>query len=264
MNTEEFRELVWSEARALYRGMPWRDEPSFYHVLVSEVMLQQTQVSRALIKFVEFMEAFPTIEDLAATSLANVLRVWNGLGYNRRAKFLWQAAQQVVADGQPKTAKDLERLSGVGKNTAGAIMNYVYEVPTPFVETNIRTVYIHHFFADSFEVTDKELLTFVDSTMDAEHPRQWFWALMDYGSYLKSSHGALLNQSRHYKKQSPLKGSVREVRGQIIRELMKRSMSESELREAVNADERFESALAGLINDQLVQHGAGSNYRLVE
>lgn len=263
MNTEEFRELVWSEARARYRDMPWRDEPSFYHVLVSEVMLQQTQVSRALIKFAEFMKAFPSIEDLAAAPLADVLRVWTGLGYNRRAKFLWQAAQQVVAGGQPKTAKDLERLSGVGKNTAGAIMNYVYEAATPFIETNIRTVYIHHFFADSFDVSDKELIALVESTMDTEQPRQWFWALMDYGSYLKSTQGGRLNQSKHYKKQSPLKGSVREVRGQIIRELAVHSMSESTLRDTVNADERFESALSGLVKDGLVQI-IDNSYRLVE
>lgn len=263
MNTEEFRELVWDEARARYRDMPWRDEPSFYHVLVSEVMLQQTQVSRALVKFAEFMKTFPTIEDLAAASLADVLRVWAGLGYNRRAKFLWQAARQVVAGGQPKTAKELEQLSGVGKNTAGAIMNYVYQTPTPFIETNIRTVYIHHFFADSFDVTDKELFAVVESTMDREQPRQWFWALMDYGSYLKSTQGGRLAQSKHYKKQSPLKGSVREVRGQIIRELTKHPLSDTKLREAVNADARFEIALAGLINDMLVGR-TDSNYHLVE
>jgi len=263
MNTGEFRELVWSEASSRYRDMPWRDEPSFYHVLVSEVMLQQTQVSRALVKFAEFMAAFPNIEDLAGASLADVLRVWTGLGYNRRAKFLWQAAQQVIANGQPKTLKELEQLSGVGKNTAGAIMNYVYETATPFVETNIRTVYIHHFFADSFEVTDKELLALVESTMDTEQPRQWFWALMDYGSYLKSTQGARLSQSKHYKKQSPLKGSVREVRGQIIRELTKHGLPEDELREAVSADERFEAALMGLVNDGLVQR-IDSACRLVE
>lgn len=263
MNTDEFRELIWSEAKTRYRDMPWRDEPSFYNVLVSEIMLQQTQVSRALVKFAEFMQAFPTVEDLAAASLADVLRVWSGLGYNRRAKFLWHAAQQIIADGQPKTVKDLERLSGVGKNTAGAIMNYVYEIPTPFVETNIRTVYIHHFFADSFEVNDKELLALVESTIDTEQPRQWFWALMDYGSYLKSTQGAHLNQSKHYKKQSPLKGSVREVRGQIIRELAARAASEADLRELLVADERFESALTGLINDGLVRK-AGDNYHLAE
>jgi A/G-specific adenine glycosylase len=263
MNKNDFRELVWNEARARYRDMPWRDDPSFYHVLVSEIMLQQTQVTRALVKFAEFMEAFPTVEALAEATLADVLRVWSGLGYNRRAKFLWQAAQQVVANGQPHSAKDLERLAGVGKNTAGAIMNYVYEVATPFIETNIRTVYIYHFFADSVEVSDKELYELVTATMDTEQPRQWFWALMDYGAYLKSTRGALLSQSKHYKRQSPLKGSVREVRGQIVRQLTKSPMQEADLRSVINADGRFEAALAGLINDGLVQVD-NTAYRLVE
>jgi len=263
MNIEEFRDLIWSEGEARYRDMPWRDEPTFYHVLVSEIMLQQTQVTRALVKFAEFMQAFPTIESLAAAPLADVLRVWNGLGYNRRAKFLWQAARQVVTNGEPQTTKGLEKLSGVGKNTAGAIMNYVYEVATPFIETNIRTVYIHHFFSDSFDIADKEIFTLVESTMDHEYPRQWFWALMDYGSYLKSTSGARLNQSKHYKKQAPLKGSVREVRGQIIRKLTITPLSENDLREELNADERFDAALEGLMDDGLVQK-AGGIYRLVE
>lgn len=263
MDKNDFRELVWNEARARYRDMPWRDDPSFYHVLVSEIMLQQTQVARALVKFAEFMEAFPTIEALANATLADVLRVWNGLGYNRRAKFLWQAAQQVAASGQPRTVKELEKLAGVGKNTAGAIMNYVYQEATPFIETNIRTVYIRHFFADSVDVSDKEIHELVAETMDTEQPREWFWALMDYGSYLKSTHGALLNQSKHYKKQSPLKGSVREVRGQIIRELAKAPLPEVDLRNKISADERFEAALAGLINDGLVQIN-NTVYRLVE
>jgi A/G-specific adenine glycosylase len=142
-------------------------------------------------------------------------------------------------------------------------MNYVYEVATPFIETNIRTVYIHHFFADSFDVSDKELFALVESTMDTEQPRQWFWALMDYGSHLKSTQGGRLHQSKHYKKQSPLKGSVREVRGQIIRELSLRSMPEATLRAVVDADERFETALKGLVSDGLVQ-AVNDSYQLVE
>lgn len=263
MNHEAFKELVWDEGRTRYRHMPWRDEPTFYYVLVSEIMLQQTQVPRVLVKFAEFIALFPTIESLAAASLADVLRAWSGLGYNRRAKFLWQAAQQVAAGGQPHTAEGLERLSGIGKNTAGAIMNYVYEIPTPFIETNIRTVYIHHFFADRNDVSDKELLELVTATMDTEQPRQWFWAVMDYGSYLKSTRGGLLDQSKQYKKQSPLKGSVREVRGQIIKELARHDVGEDELRQLLHADERFAVALAGLLADGLIQK-QGATYRLLE
>lgn len=329
----EFREFVWSRADELYRDMPWRDEPTLYHVLVSELMLQQTQVSRVLVKFAEFMTAFPTIKVLASASLADVLKVWTGLGYNRRAKYLHAAAKMIVADSregsilrehlQPEfsllraqggrgakpfpqdsiprkreegvadtlTGKSvhyenqhippadnvrstlkcpqtehavsldvLTQLPGVGKNTAAAIMNYVYEIPTPFVETNIRTVYFKHFFAAQTDVTDKQILEVVDQTMDREHPREWFWALMDYGAWLKSQGEGRLDASKHYKKQSPLRGSVREVRGQIIRALGEGGMNIEALRAAIQADDRFAQALEGLRRDGLVSDTGGDFY----
>lgn len=253
METRLFQELVWVKARELYRDMPWRDEPSFYHVLVSELMLQQTQVSRVLVKFAEFMRAFPTITDLAQAPLADVLRVWQGLGYNRRAKFLHEAAKYVVAHGQPTTREDLEKLPGVGRNTAGALMNYVYEVPTAFVETNIRTVFLNHFFASQKSVADTDILGLVDTTMDREHSRQWFWALMDYGVWLKAQGAGKLDMSRHYRKQSPLKGSVREVRGKIIAYLAAYgNVVLTKLEQDLDADVRFTVALAGLERDGLL------------
>lgn len=248
----EFQELVWHKGRELYRDMPWRDEPIFYYVLVSEIMLQQTQVPRVLTKFAEFMERFPTIEDVAAASLADILRVWQGLGYNRRAKYLHEAAHFIAKSGLPTTREELVNLPGIGQNTAAAIMNYVYEVPTAYVETNIRTVYFYHFFADRTDVSDEEVLEMVEMTIDREHPRAWFWALMDYGSELKSQGNGRLDTSRHYKKQSPLEGSVRQVRGKIITALSVRDYTQSELRDAVHADERFEKALNGLMHEKLV------------
>lgn len=236
--------------------MPWRDEPTFYYVLVSEIMLQQTQVPRVLVKFQEFITAFPTIDDLASASLAEVLVVWSGLGYNRRAKFLHEAAKQVAAHGQSKTAEALTALPGIGKNTAGAIMNYVYEVPTAFIETNIRTVYFHHFFANEQDIADKKLFEIVEQTMDREHPREWFWALMDYGAQLKSQGQGRLSTSKHHKKQSPLAGSLREMRGRIIRHLTQADASLDELKFAVRADERFDQALQGLLADGLVDNSA--------
>ncbi len=252
MNPDEFRELVWAEGRRLYRDMPWRDEPTLYHVLVSELMLQQTQVPRVLVKFDEFMRAFPDVDALAAASLADVLRVWQGLGYNRRAKYLHECAKRIVVDGEPMTIDRLAALPGIGRNTAAAIMNYVYEMPTAYVETNIRTVYFHHFFAGNTDVTDKELLRVVDVTFDRERPREWCWALMDYGSHLKSLGHGKLDMSRHYRKQSPLEGSVRQVRGQIIRALARGNMTRAELEAALAADERFGPALEGLLRDGLV------------
>ena len=260
MDTAEFRELVWENSHAQYRDMPWRDEPTFYYVLVSEIMLQQTQVPRVLIKFAEFIDAFPTIEVLAGATLADVLRVWSGLGYNRRAKFLLEAARYVVASGQPKAVKELIALPGVGVNTAAALMNYVYEISTPFIETNIRTVYIHHFFTDRFDVSDTEILECVEQTIDNEHPRQWFWAVMDYGTFLKSQHSSGLQQSKHYKRQTPLRGSIREVRGQIIKELAQHTLTENDLRTAIGADDRFVTALANVQTDGLVGNNKGIYY----
>ena len=257
MDTPAFQEEVWAKGRELYRPMPWREDPSFYHVLVSELMLQQTQVDRVRVKFAEFMERFPTIEALAGASLADVLTVWQGLGYNRRAKFLHEAAKRTVEIGVPRSLEDLIELPGVGKNTAGALLNYVYEVPTAFVETNIWTVFFHLFYADAQYVSDAELLTLVEATIDQESPREWFYALMDYGTFLKRAGAGRLTVSKHYKKQAPLKGSVREVRGEIIRRLTTGAMNHDALQQGYESDIRFEKALHGLIRDGLVMETRG-------
>lgn len=248
----DFQEVVWQQGRDLYRPMPWRDDPSFYHVLVSELMLQQTQVDRVRTKYAEFMLAFPTIQSLAKASLAEVLVVWQGLGYNRRAKYLHDAAKYVTMFGIPKTQEALVKLPGVGTNTAGAIMNYVYQIPTAYIETNIRTVYFYHFFEAASQVSDKEVYELVERTLDPESPREWFYALMDYGSYLKKNGSGRLDTSTHYKKQSKFKGSVREVRGNIIRVLKDEAVSEAALKLRINADDRYDKAYTGLVNDGLI------------
>ena len=256
MKDDEFRELVWQRGRELYRDMPWREDPTPYKVWVSELMLQQTQVARVIPKFEAFMQRFPDIETLSGSSLADVLVLWSGLGYNRRAKFLWQAALEISLrfDGElPRTQKELESLPGIGPNTAAAILNYAYEIATPFVETNIRTVYFYTFFDDQTNVTDKQLLEVVERTQDSEHPRQWYWALMDYGSSLKSTVGGRLDVSSHYKKQSPLAGSPREMRGRIIKELTAHSLTIEALKRAVDADERFPSALDNLTREGMIE-----------
>lgn len=240
--------------------MPWRRDTRPYYVLVSELMLQQTQVERVVPKFNEFIQAFPDVESLAAASLANVLKLWSGLGYNRRAKFLHDAAKKVMSEfaGEfPQTKEKLMSLPGVGMNTAGAIMNYAFNQATIFIETNVRTVYFHHFFEDNDRVSDKELLPLIAATLDTEHPREFYWALMDYGSWLKRQGAGRVSQSKHYKKQSPLKGSVREVRGQIIKQLAQGGVPLEALRRAIAGDERFEKALAGLRRDELVAETAG-------
>ncbi len=255
MNYEEFKELVWEKGRELYRDMPWRQDTRPYYVLVSELMLQQTQVDRVIPKFNAFIAAFPSIDKLASASLSDVLTLWNGLGYNRRAKFLHMAAQAIVqrhGGVVPSDTKELVDLPGVGPNTAGAIRAYGFNLPAHFIETNVRTVYFYHLFQDQTDVSDKELLHIVEETADREHPREWHWALMDYGTFLKKNGAGGLSKSKHYKKQSMLKGSLREVRGMILRELTADDAEIGALKGRMPADERFEVAVESLISDGLI------------
>lgn len=279
MNHEEFQRLLRQQGEEFYRDMPWRQDTRPYYVLVSELMLQQTQVDRVIPKFEAFIAAFPNEAALARASLADVLKLWQGLGYNRRARFLHEAAKKVVEAGIfPEDEKGLVALPGVGKNTAGAILAYAYNSPAIFIETNVRAVYIHHFFADSDMVDDKQIIEIMEQTVpwgDYEGkeqpderiylapgmvreavglsygPREFYWALMDYGSQLKKQ-GVRPSRSSHYKKQAPLKGSVREVRGQIIATLAKSDATKASLKKGIAADERFEPALDGLMKDGLV------------
>jgi len=209
------------------RLMEWRSLPSPYYVLVSELMLQQTQVKRVMEKFPQFIQRFPTIESLASASLHEVLEQWIGLGYNRRAKFLKASAEYVIKEcaGQfPSTTDDLIKLPGVGINTAGAILVYVFNQPQIFIETNIRTVFIHHFFNDKEKVSDADIKAILQQCIDTKNPRHWYWALMDYGTYLKKEFGNLSKKSNTYAKQSPFKGSFRQKRAHILREIVKRKV----------------------------------------
>jgi A/G-specific adenine glycosylase len=258
-----FREIIWNYYHDHARSMPWRDNPSPYHVLVSELMLQQTQVGRVLPKYDEFMATFPTIQALSKAPLGDVLSAWSGLGYNRRAKFLHVAAQKVMQDfgGElPDTIEGLVSLPGVGKNTAGAILCYAFNQPVPFIETNVRSVFIHHFFNDRTDVDDKELLPIVRQACDLEHPREWYWALMDYGTYLKQTLGNNISQSKHYARQSKFEGSRRQVRGRVLKMLTRGPVMISELLEA-EPDERTPSVIADLQREGFVEEN-GDQLRL--
>jgi A/G-specific adenine glycosylase len=260
VNTKDFQELTAEKGAELYRSMPWRDDTRPYHVLVSELMLQQTQVDRVIPKFNDFIRRFPDEQALASASLGEVLTLWNGLGYNRRAKYLHDAAKMVIGefDGNFPTQYDqLLQLPGVGPNTAGAIMTYAFNQPAVFIETNVRTVYFHHYFDGGDKVSDTALKELVVGTLDKENPREFYWALMDYGTYLKKQGVGRIHQSAHYKKQSALKGSVREVRGQIVTVLTVGDRTVDALKQEVTYDQRFDGALAGLIADGLVMETNG-------
>jgi len=259
----DFQSMVWDYFETHGRhDLPWRlpTDRGFdpYAIMVSEIMLQQTQVGRVIPKFQAFMKQFPTVQALASAPLSDVLQAWSGLGYNRRAKFLWQAAQQVVTDYagvMPKTLEDLVRLPGIGKNTAGAIMAYAYDQPVYFIETNIRTVYIHHFFADETTVADKQLepvivATIANLDVGKRSARHWYWALMDYGTHLKQTVGNAGRKSTAYARQSTFEGSKRQIRGRVLA-LLQQPMSLAELQEYIT-DERLGDVLSDLTRESMI------------
>lgn len=221
-----FVALVWDFYETHGRHeLPWRTTTDPYHILVSELMLQQTQVARVIPKYEAFLERWPTIGRLAAASLADVLVAWQGLGYNRRAKYLHRCAQVVATEftGQfPRTETELQKLPGVGPYTAAAIVAFAYDEPVTLIETNVRRVFLHHFFADSLNVPDLNLLPIIARTTPATNVRAWYAALMDYGSYLKQTSPNTNQRSMHYVKQSKFSGSDRQIRGAILRFLATR------------------------------------------
>lgn len=220
---QAFQKEVWDHYRREARTLPWRKTKDPYHIVVSELMLQQTQVSRVLSKYDQFLKTFPNWNALASAQLPSVLSVWQGLGYNRRAKYLHQIANHVVREHQgrlPSDFKLLTDLPGIGPNTAGAILAYAFNIPHPFLETNIKAIYIHHFFPRKKSVSDTELLALVEATLDQKNPRRWFNALMDYGTMIKAVHGNAARRSATYTIQSVFKGSRREVRGAILRAVL--------------------------------------------
>jgi A/G-specific adenine glycosylase len=255
----EFIEVVWKYYRAYGRHtLPWRKTIDPYKILVSEIMLQQTQVSRVIPKYKEFLKAFKTAKLLAEAPLGDVLKSWQGLGYNRRAKFLWSAAQSIVHlhDGKwPQTFAGLRTLPGIGDYTAGAVMSFAYNKPHPLIETNVRTVYIHHFFKDVEGVSDKDLLPIIERTLDRKNPREWSWALMDYGAYLKATVGNLNKKSKTYQKQSSFKESNRYVRGAIVRALVEGGMTKQSLLKTLSDidRERIVTQLEALMKEELVE-----------
>jgi A/G-specific adenine glycosylase len=183
-------------------------------------MLQQTQAPRVVQKYTQFIQSFPTADVLAKAPLKKVLIAWQGLGYNRRALNLQKAAQQIMEKHRGKFPKDMEsllELPGVGPATAGDIMAFAFNKAETVIETNIRTVFIHHFFTDQKNIADKEIIPLIKKTLDRSNPREWYYALMDYGTMLKKSIPNPSRRSKHYAKQSAFRGSNRELRSKILK-----------------------------------------------
>lgn len=219
---KEFQQLIWSYYQHNRREFPWRETTNPYHIVISEVMLQQTQTHRVIEKYLQFIAAFPDFPTLAQVSLREVLSCWQGLGYNRRGMYLQQVAQKVMNDhagALPTDPEILKTFPGIGPNTAGSICAFAFNKPTIFIETNIRAVFIHFFFKNRGEVKDAELRPLIEQAVDQENPREWYYALMDYGVMLKKHLPNPSRRSAHHIQQSKFEGSERQIRGLILKAL---------------------------------------------
>ncbi len=217
---DSFKEEIWKFYHLYGRKFAWRNIEDPYKIVVSEVMLQQTQTHRVIHKYEQFIERFASFRILADASLREVLILWQGLGYNRRGKFLHQLAQRVVKEYNgtlPVDPAELIKLPGIGPATSASICAFAFNQPTVFIETNIRAVYLHFFFQGEKDVDDKELLILIAQTVDNKNPRKWYYALMDYGVMLKKTMPNPSRRSKHHTKQSKFEGSDRQIRGKIIR-----------------------------------------------
>lgn len=225
----EFCESVWNFYAQRERSFAWRSTYDPYSIVVSEIMLQQTQTSRVAEKYEAFLKRFPTFEQLAQASTADLLTEWVGLGYNRRALALQGIAQTVTEKYNgvlPNDPAILETFKGLGPATAASICAFAFNRPATFIETNIRAVYLHAFFGHRKEpVSDKELLPLVAATVDKERAREWYYALMDCGVELKKLYKNPSRKSKHYSRQSKFEGSDRQIRGAVVRFLIQHKIA---------------------------------------
>ncbi|MFY9112170.1 MAG: A/G-specific adenine glycosylase [Desulfomonilia bacterium] len=235
-----FKDTIYAYYRQHARRFPWRETKDPYRILVTEIMLQQTQTERVAGKYEEFIVRFPDFAALARSDLHPVLEVWQGLGYNRRAVALKETAVRMVREHNSRLPEDLDeliKLPGIGRSTAGAILAFAYGISVAFIETNIRRVFLHFFFPERDSVKDGEILPLVEQTLDRENPRQWYYAIMDYGVMLKARVPNPNRKSAHYSRQAPFEGSNRQIRGQILKYLIAEGrLTETELVDRLRRD----------------------------
>lgn len=265
------QKLIWQFYAQNGRTFDWRNVDDSYLVFISEVMLQQTQTVRVAQKFPQFIAQFPNFATLASASLKEVLKAWQGMGYNRRGKYLHDSAKKVMQEYDgilPDDPHLLETFPGIGKATAASICAFAFNKPTVFIETNIRSVFIFYFFSGQSEIHDKEIYPLVAASIDQENPREWYYALMDHGVMLKKQMKNPSRKSAHHAVQSKFEGSDRQIRGAILRILTQSNepvAQENLYRQLDVAKKKLNSIIYDLINDGLVSKSLKMNsYRISE
>jgi A/G-specific adenine glycosylase len=266
--------LAWYKKNG--RDLPWRQAEDPYRIMVSEIMLQQTQAPRVVPKYLEWLIQFPTVKALALASPGEVIRHWQGLGYNRRALFLQRAAIAVVELHEfPRSVDALQKLPGIGPYTAAAICSFAYNQDVALVDTNIKRFYQLIVFGDVVEPTAKEIDAIALSFLPRGHSREWHNALMDIGTILSSCRGARAQQKKLMEllpnitllhlpvvsdeplkrpKQSIFKNSRRYWRGRIIDALRAHPLTQQGLVQAMSeCPYPIEEILIELEKDKLIQ-----------
>lgn len=259
---EKFQNEILTYYKENKRKMPWRDISNPYKIFVSEMMLQQTQVDRVRIKYAEFIKKFPTIKSVADADKNEILKTWQGLGYNRRALFIKRACEEIILKHKGKFPTDfptLQTLPGIGPSTAGAICAFAYNQSVFFIETNVRAVILHFFFKDKEKVSDTEVMHALQKVTPADkEPRDWYYALYDYGTHLKKSLGKnktkLHQKSKHYNKQSKFEGSFRQKRANVLKlKLQNPNMSDLDIISKLKLEpQEFEDVIISLDKDGLI------------
>lgn len=264
LSRDDFCALIWDAGEKLYRDLPWRYINDPYAVMLSEIMLQQTQVSRVEKFWTRFLSQFPTLDALAAAAVSDVVQAWQGLGYNRRALALKKTAEICSEQFQgnlPRTEEELLTLPGIGPATAAGVMAFAYHQPAVYLETNVRTVFLHELFPEADEVKDKELIPYIEDACPDSRVDAWYYALLDYGAHLKLSVVNPSRRSAHYARQSAFEGSRRQKRAEILRiVLAEGSLSVGEVFVRLNneeikagrpevSEEDFESIVSDLVSE---------------
>lgn len=234
-----------------------------YQILVSEVMLQQTQVDRVIPFYQAFLKAFPTPKTLALAPLSQVLTLWQGLGYNRRAKMLQNAAKEITGKWKgtfPRTIAEIESLPGVGPYTARAVAAFAFNTDSLVIETNIRAVVIHHFFGKNNVVSDDAIREVLAAVYPKGKARKWYSALMDYGAALKRQGVRTNARVKGHTKQKAFDGSLRQARGAILRALAKGPLTTQKVTMLLGRvrEEQMQGALAALVKEEMVEIRKGT------
>ena len=263
---KKFQKTIWDFYKNNKRDFPWRTTKNPYHILISEVMLQQTQAERVVVYYQKFIKYFPNFTSLAKAKFSQIYPLWQGLGYNRRALALQKTAQKAVQEYKGKLPQDislLEEFPGIGPYTARAISIFSFNTPVACIETNIRRVFIHHFFplrhssGQAKKIDDREILAVAEQTLDKKNSREWHWALMDYGAYLKSTVPNPNRRHKNYSIQSTFEGSLRQIRGTALKMLSVRPMDINELTERLKkatsqTKERIKKVILALEKEGLI------------